>query len=61
MWNRLIFDKYRNLIKIDSNKIDNELENASDSNKDIIKRFSKYTMTSNVKIFSLIKSLIVVP
>ena len=38
-------------------KIDNELENASDFNKDIIKRFSKYTMTSNVKIFSLIKAI----
>ena len=37
--------------------IDNELENASDFDKDIIKKFSKYTMTSNVKIFSLIKAI----
>ena len=37
-------------------KIDNELENTTNFNKDIIKKFSKYTMTSNVKIFSLIKA-----
>ncbi len=37
-------------------KIDNELENTSNFNKDIIKKFSKYTMTSNVKIFTLIKA-----
>jgi O-methyltransferase len=37
--------------------IDNELENASDFDKDIIKKFSKYTMTSNVKIFTLIKAI----
>lgn len=36
-------------------KIDSELENTTNFNKDIIKKFSKYTMTSNVKIFSLIK------
>lgn len=37
-------------------KIDYELENTTNFNKDIIKKFSKYTMTSNVKIFSLIKA-----
>ena len=37
-------------------KTDNELENTTNFNKDIIKKFSKYTMTSNVKIFSLIKA-----
>ena len=35
MWNRLIFDKYRNLIKIDSNKIDNELEVLKKNNTEI--------------------------
>ena len=37
-------------------KTDNELENTTNFNKDLIKKFSKYTMTSNVKIFSLIKA-----
>ena len=37
-------------------KLDNELESTSSFNRDIIKKFSKYTMTSNVKIFALIKA-----
>lgn len=37
-------------------KIDHELENTSSFNKELIKDFSKYTMTSNMKIFSLIKA-----
>ena len=37
-------------------KTDNELENTTNFNKDLIKKFSNYTMTSNVKIFSLIKA-----
>jgi len=37
-------------------KIDHELENTSSFNKKLIKNFSKYTMTSDMKIFSLIKA-----
>ena len=37
-------------------KIDHEFENTSNFNKELIKKFSKYTMTSNMKIFSLIKA-----
>lgn len=37
-------------------KIDNELANTTSFNKDLIKKFSKYTMTSNVKIFTLVKA-----
>ena len=37
-------------------KIDHELENTSRFNKELIKNFSKYTMTSDMKIFSLIKA-----
>jgi O-methyltransferase len=37
-------------------KIDHEIENASAFEKNLIKIYSKYTMTSDVKIYSLIKS-----
>ncbi len=37
-------------------KIDHELETTSNFNKELIKNFSKYTMTSDMKIFSLIKA-----
>jgi len=37
-------------------KIDHELENTSKFNKELIKNFSKYTMTSDMKIFSLFKA-----
>ena len=35
-WNQLIFDKYRNLIKIDSNKINGVLEKLIKSNSEIL-------------------------
>ncbi len=35
-WNQLIFDKYRNLIKIDSNKINSVLEKLIKSNSEIL-------------------------
>ena len=35
-WNQLIFDKYRNFIKIDSNKIDSVLEELIKSNSEIL-------------------------
>jgi len=35
-WNQLIFDKYRNLIKIDSNKINSVLEKLIESNSEIL-------------------------
>ena len=35
LWNQLIFAKYRNLVKIDSNKIDNELEEIIKNNLEI--------------------------
>ena len=35
-WNQLIFDKYRNFIKIDSNKINSVLEKMIKSNSEIL-------------------------
>ena len=35
-WNQLIFDKYRNLVKIDSNKINSVLEKLIKSNSEIL-------------------------
>ena len=35
-WNQLIFDKYRNLIKIDSNKINSVLEKLIKSNSEVL-------------------------
>ena len=35
-WNQLIFDKYRNLVKIDSNKIDSVLEKLIENNSEIL-------------------------
>ena len=35
-WSQLIFDKYRNLVKIDSNKIDNVLEKLIENNSEIL-------------------------
>ena len=35
-WNQLIFDKYRNLIKIDKNKIENNLEELIKNNSEIL-------------------------
>lgn len=35
-WNQLIFDKYRNFIKIDSNRIDSVLEKLIKSNSEIL-------------------------
>ena len=35
-WNQLIFDKYRNLVKIDSNKINSVLEKLIKSNSEVL-------------------------
>ena len=35
-WNQLIFDKYRNLVKIDKNKIENDLEELIKNNSKIL-------------------------
>ena len=35
-WNQLIFDKYRNLVKIDKNKIENNLEELIKNNSEIL-------------------------
>ena len=35
-WNQLIFDKYRNLVKIDKNKIENDLEKLIKKNSGIL-------------------------
>ena len=35
-WNQLIFDKYRNLVKIDKNKIENNLEELIENNSKIL-------------------------
>jgi len=35
-WNQLIFDKYRNLVKVDSNKINSVLEKLMKSNSEIL-------------------------
>ena len=35
-WNQLIFDKYRNLVKIDKNKIENNLEELIKNNSKIL-------------------------
>ena len=36
LWNQLIFEKYKNFVKIDSNKIDNELEELIKNNTEIL-------------------------
>ena len=36
LWNQLIFDKYRNFVKIDSNRIDSVLEKLIKSNSEIL-------------------------
>ena len=36
LWNQLIFEKYKNFVKIDSNKIDNELEELIKNNSEIL-------------------------
>ena len=35
-WNQLIFDKYKNLVKIDKNKIENDLEELIKNNSEIL-------------------------